>query len=303
MENLIIKFSILLSVIFLSACKTENSNAKENDSLTIENPYLGQKPPELTPIPFAPGLVSTEIYEYDGAFTPDLKAFYFIRRGEENKKSAFYEYKYNEINKIWEKSEVSSPWIGRPVIAPDGETMHLGDRYLKRTESGWSELQKLEPPTVSNDSMYIMRLSPSAIGTYYFDTYKENDSTFPIRYSRLINGKYEEPKALPKAINTGAFLSHPFIAPDESYLLYDAKREDGFGDSDIYISFKQKDGTWSNGINLGDKINTNAWEASASITPDGKYFFFSRNVGSDDFENVDIFWVDAKIIETLRPKQ
>ena len=303
MENLIIKFSILLSVIFLSACKTENSNAKENDSLTIENPYLGQKPPELTPIPFAPGLVSTEIYEYDGAFTPDLKAFYFIRRGEENKKSAFYEYKYNEINKIWEKSEVSSPWIGRPVIAPDGETMHLGDRYLKRTESGWSELQKLEPPIVSNDSMYIMRLSPSAIGTYYFDTYKENDSTFPIRYSRLINGKYEEPKALPKAINTGAFLSHPFIAPDESYLLYDAKREDGFGDSDIYISFKQKDGTWSNGINLGDKINTNAWEASASITPDGKYFFFSRNVGSDDFENVDIFWVDAKIIETLRPKQ
>jgi len=294
---------LLLGGLSLIGCNSKKEESKDNTKITIANPYLGQKPPELTPIPFAPGLVSTEIYEYDGAFTPDLKAFYFIRRGEENKKSAFYEYKYNEINKIWEKSEVSSPWIGRPVIAPDGETMHLGDRYLKRTESGWSELQKLEPPIVSNDSMYIMRLSPSANGTYYFDTYKENDSTFPIRYSRLINGKYEEPKALPKAINTGAFLSHPFIAPDESYLLYDAKREDGFGDSDIYISFKQKDGTWSNGINLGDKINTNAWEASASITPDGKYFFFSRNVGSDDFENVDIFWVDAKIIKTLRPKQ
>ena len=300
MKNLIIQLSVLLSVIFLSSCKTENDNKKENHSFKIGNPYLGQKPPGLTPIPFAPGLVSTEIYEYDGAFTPDMKAFYFIRRGEQNKKSAFYEYKYNEINGIWEKSEVASPWIGRPVISPDGETMHLGDRYLKRTETGWSQLQSLEPPTVSNDSMYIMRLSSSVNGTFYFDTYKENDLTFPIRYSRFIDGKHEEPIALPKTINTGTFLSHPFIAPDESYLLFDAKREDGFGDSDIYISFKQKDGTWGNAINLGDKINTGAWEASASITPDGKYLFFSRNVGSDDFENVDIFWVSSKVLQELR---
>lgn len=300
MTKNIIKISTLAFLVSLNACKTEKSNTKESDSLSIINPYLGQKPPGLNPIPFAPGLVSTKIYEYDGAFTPDLRAFYFIRRGEENKKSAFYEYKYNEINGKWEKSEVASPWIGRPVISPDGETMHLGDRYLKRTESGWSKLQTLEPPTVSNDSMYIMRLSSSANGTYYFDTYKENDSSFPIRYSRLIDGKHEEPIALPKAINTGTFLSHPFIAPDESYLLFDAVREDGFGDSDIYISFKQKDGTWGNGINLGDNINTEAWEASASITSDGKYLFFSRNVGSDEYENVDIFWVSTKVLEELK---
>tara|TARA_R100000935_G_scaffold13736_4_gene27540 strand:- start:122873 stop:123778 length:906 start_codon:yes stop_codon:yes gene_type:complete len=291
---------LFVTALAMNACNNVEHKSKGNKEKKLEEFYLGQKPPGLTPIPFAPGLVSTEIYEYDGAFTPDMKAFYFIRRGEEHKTSAFYEYKYNEINGEWKKSEIASPWIGRPVISPDGQTMHLGDRYLEKTEAGWSELQKLEPPTVSNDSMYIMRLSSSSNGTYYFDTYKENDSTFPIRYSRLINGKHEEPKALPKAINTGTFLSHPFIAPDESYLLFDAKREDGFGESDIYISFKQKDGTWGNAINLGDKINTNAWEASASVTPDGKYLFFSRNVGSDDFENVDIFWVDAKVIYALK---
>lgn len=301
MTNNILKISTLALLVVLSACKTEKSDPKESDSLTMENPYLGQEPPGLNPIPFAPGMVSTEIYEVNSAFTPDMKAFYFVRRGEENKTSAFYEYKYNEVDGTWEKSEIASPWIGRPVISPDGQTMHLGDRYLKRTESGWSELQTLEPPTVSNDSMYIMRLSASANGTYYFDTYKENDSTFPIRYSRLIDGKREEPKALPKAINTGTFLSHPFIAPDESYLLFDADREDGYGDSDIYISFKQEDGTWGNAINLGDKINTDAWEASASITPDGKYLFFSRNVGSDAYENVDVFWVSTEVIEKLKP--
>lgn len=291
---------LIAGILSLQSCDAKKQQTKDNNIPTIKNPYLGQKPPGLIPIPFAPGLVSTDLYEVNSAFTPDMKAFYFIRRGEENKKSAFYEYKYNEINGEWKKSEIASPWIGRPVISPDGQTMHLGDNYLKRTETGWSELQKLEPPTVSNDSMYIMRLSSSSNGTYYFDTYKENDSTFPIRYSRLIDGKHEEPIALPKEINTGTFLSHPFIAPDESYLLFDAKRENGFGDSDIYISFKESDGTWGDGINLGDKINTNAWEASASITPDGKYLFFSRNVGSDDFENVDILWVDAKVIYALK---
>lgn len=295
---------ILAGILSLHACNTKKQQTKKgSDVPTIENPYLGQKPPGLIPIAFAPGLVSTEHYEYSSAFAPDMKAYYFIRRGGEYEKSTFLEYKYDETKGSWQKSVVASPWIGRPVISPDGKTMHLGARYLKKTKSGWSKIQNLESPIVSNDSMYIMRLSSSANSTYYFDTYKEGDSTFPIRYSRLINGKHEEPKALPKAINTGTFLSHPFIAPDESYLLWDAEKENGYGDADIYISFKQKDGTWGNGINLGDKINTDAWEASPSITPDGKYLFFSRNVGSDDYENVDVFWVDAKIIETLRPKQ
>ncbi|WP_439132330.1 hypothetical protein [Polaribacter sp.] len=294
---------LIVGILFLQSCNTKKSQTPNNHIPNFKTPYLGQKPPGLTPIPFAPDLVSTDLYEVNSAFTPDMKAFYFIRRGEENKTSAFYEYKYNDTNGEWDKSEIVSPWIGRPVISPDGKTMHLGDRYLEKTKSGWSELQSLEPPIVSNDSMYIMRLSESANGTYYFDTYKENDLVFPIRYSRLINGKYEEPKALPKTINTGTYLSHPFIAPDESYLLFDAKREDGFGDSDIYISFKQKDGTWGNAINLGDKINTNAWEASASITPDGRYLFFSRNVGSENYENVDIFWVDAKLVFDLKTKE
>ena len=54
---------------------------------------------------------------------------------------------------------------------------------------------------------------------FYFDTYDEKKLDFPIRYSRLIDGKHEKPKELSKAINTGTQLNHPFIAPDESYLI------------------------------------------------------------------------------------
>ena len=260
-----------------------------------ENHYPGQKAPGLTPEAFAPGIVSTPHYEYGGTFTPDLKEFYFIRAGGNYDEATFVVLRKKD-NK-WQESVVSK-WVGQPVISPDGKIMHLGKRFMERTESGWSEVKELKAPF--ND-IPIMRLSSSANGTYYFDSYFKEKPDFPIRFSRLINGEHETPRELGKTINSGIKnLNHPFIAPDESYLLWDAVREDGYGSSDIYISFKKQDGSWGKAINLGNKINTSAWEASAFVSPDGKYLFFSRNIGSDNYENVDIFWVDAQIIDNLK---
>lgn len=74
-------------------------------------------------------------------------------------------------------------------------------------------------------------------------------------------------------------------------------RDDGYGDSDLYISFRNEDGSWGKGINMGDTINTEIEEGYASITPDGKYLFFNR---FPERGKADIYWVDARIIETLR---
>lgn len=145
-----------------------------------------------------------------------------------------------------------------------------------------------------------MRLSSSSNETFYFDEFKK-DLTGSIRYSRKVNGQYEEPKLLSETVNSGQSF-HPFIAPDESYIIFDSKRESGYGDSDLYISHKKKDGSWGEAINLGNEINTKAWEAAANVTPDGKYIFFNRNIGSKSYENVDIYWVSAQFIEDLRPR-
>lgn len=260
----------------------------------LSAPYLGQKPPGLTPEPFAPGIVTTEHYELSGVFTPDMKEFYLIRDGGKYEKSSLVVFK-NKNNR-WHES-VISPRVGTPIIAPDGKIMHLGRRYMERTEVGWSDVKKLGSPF---DDLPIMRLTASSKGTYFFDEFKA-DFTGSIRYSRLVNGKHEKPKLLSKKINGGKSF-HPFIAPDESYLIFDGKREGGYGGSDLYISYRQKDGSWSEPINLGDKINTRGWEAVASVTPDGKYLFFNRNMDPESHENVDIFWVDAQFIEALKPQ-
>jgi len=291
-------YCTLLFLFLLFSCSNQNNSYDKNESKVVDSSYLGQKPPGIIPIRFAPDIVCTDNYEYGGVFTPDMREFYCIKEGGDYKESSLVVFK-NENDK-WEESYVSN-WVGQPTFSSDGRTMYLGRRYKERTTSGWSELKDLGIPF---SDIPIMRLSASKKGTLFFDTYDKEIPNFPIRYSRLIDGKYEQPIALSRKINTGIKnINHPFIAQDESYIIWDAVREDGYGKSDIYISFKQKDGTWGEANNFGNDINTESWEAAASVTPDGKFLFFNRNMGSDNYENVDIFWVDAKIIENLRQKQ
>lgn len=278
-------FAALLSVSALG-CKSYD----QSDRPVLQSPYLGQKPPGLTPEVFAPGLVSTEHRDNNAFFAPDMKAFYLTRKDLKTGKWSVVVFRLE--NERWRET-VLGPRVGRPLLAPDGKTMHLGAKYMERTETGWSEVKSLGP-MFDREDWGIMRLSASARGTYVFDDYKGHDV---LRMSVLKDGRREEPQLLGKEINTGKFNAHPFLAPDESYLIWDGERDSGYGDSDLYISFRLQDGSWSRAINLGDKINTASREASAYVTPDGKYLFFNRTVSPGD---ADIFWVDAQIIEALR---
>lgn len=292
MKNILNIFLVHVLICHFYGCKSEKSKSENVDSSKKQSLILDQEPPGLIAKPFAPGLVTTDGWEFGGAFSSDMQEFYFLRESDDTKKQEFIVYKNNADG--WKEHIISSR-KGQPFISPNGKVMHLGKRYKERSDSGWSEIKKLNAPF---DTLSIMRLTASSKGTYYFDEFNE-DLSGKISYSRLINGKYEIPKLLPDNINSENNF-HPFIAPDESYLLFDSKRNDGYGNSDIYISYRQNDGSWGNPINLGPEINTEAWEASASITPDGKYLFFNRNMGSDNYENVDIFWVSVDVIKNLK---
>ena len=278
-------YGLALLIISSNSYSTDKPSA-------IEEVYLGQNPPGMTPELFAPNILQKGFRAAEAAFSPDLKEFYFRRRGGEYKKNTLVVVQYKDNQ--WLESVVSRK-AGQPFISTDGNTLHLGNKYRERTESGWSEIKNLGAPF---KDMHIMRLTSSSKGTYYFDEATEVGN---IRYSRLIDGKREAPKSVSKEINTGKWTAHPFIASDESYIIWDSEREGGFGDSDLYISFRQHDDSWGEAINLGDKINTKSQEQYGSVTPDGKYFFFHRSYGSKG-DRADIYWVDAKVIEDLRPK-
>ena len=294
MKHIFNSIILLLSILIISS-----KSYSQDEFPVLEGPYLGQKPPGLTPKTFAPGYVATKHRDYSGSFTPDMKEFYFTRKDVYTKKWWLIRFKLE--NNQWQESVVGSR-VGRPILAPDGKIMHLGNKYMERTSNGWSEIKSLGP-MFEREDWGIMRLSASAKGTYVFDDYKNNDV---IRISTIKNGKRQPPKLMGSQINSGKWTAHPFIAPDESYLIWDSEKNDGYGDQDLYISFRQQDGSWGAAINLGEKVNTNGVESGAYVSPDSKYLFFNRTpIQTDDGSDPegDIYWVDSQVIEMLRPKQ
>ncbi|MEQ9097521.1 MAG: hypothetical protein RIF36_00710 [Imperialibacter sp.] len=296
MKLLMLAFSISINTA-LAQEKIENDASQP----PLEDRYFGEKPPGLIPVLFAPDIVSPEGLFEGGNHSPDMKEYYFTRKNGKYERRTFFVIRY-ENGKWGNETETDIKW---PGFSEDGNTMYLGKEYRERTATGWSELKSLGE--FLKDQAHGMSISSR--GTYYFAVYKNNDSGVngAIYYSGFINGKQETPVKMGTEINTGIDIAHPYIAPDESYLMWDVEREDGYGGSDIYISFRAKDGSWQPAMNMGNKINTALQESSPSVTYDGKYLFFSRGeweVREDGSTNWvgKPYWVDAQVIENLRPR-
>ena len=293
------RFSVFISMLLTFLAVSGQSHAQD-ELPVLEGPYLGQKPPGSTPEVFAPGIVSTEEWGDAGGFSLDMNEFYVGRWRWVDNKTERKSVTFKKVDNRWHEIAVSDG-TRRPFHSPDGKTLHFGSKYKERTADGWSEMKSLGP---SFEEIRIMGLTASAKGTLVLDEVG-SDGDGILRYSRLVDGKREEPTPFGKEINTGTWNAHPFIAPDESYIMWDGERESGYGSSDLYISFRRKDGSWGEAINLGDKVNTDAEEGGPSITPDGKYLFFNRMVPlatGDTGSQSDLYWIDAQIIEDLRPK-
>jgi hypothetical protein len=278
----------------------------------------------MTPEIFAAGIISTGHAEIKAVFTPDGKEMFYQLWGAPHPIILTRK----EVDGRWTAPEVA-PFSGRVIegfdITKDGQRIVLVSRaplpggvqlleesrirFVERTEGGWEEQELLDPsirgyPTIAaNGNLYL--------------------ATGDLWVSEFVNGEYSEMRNLGDSINTAEFYEEDlFIAPDESYLMF-CRRDDGFGAWDIFITFRKEDGSWTKAVNMGETINTSATEMYPFVTPDGKYFFFSSNRPvHEDFSqtpltyeekteiltsfgngNHDIYWVDARIIDRLRPER
>jgi hypothetical protein len=128
-------------------------------------------------------------------------------------------------------------------------------------------------------------------GTHYFGS--ERDGLISIFRSVPVAGEYINVEELPYPINTSGRDLNPWIAPDESYLIFASDRGDS---QDLYISYRNEDDTWTEPINLGPSVNSQDSEWNPSLSPDGQYLFFSRSTGvpTGNPQNFDLYWVSTK---------
>jgi Tol biopolymer transport system component len=152
---------------------------------------------------------------------------------------------------------------------------------MDKTNTGWSEPRNLGAPMNSPGNEWF----PTATndGTLYFGSDREGGKgRTDIYRCRLIDGKYSAAENLGENINSPFGEFEPYIAPDESYLIFAAAgRQDGKGQFDLYLS-QRREGVWTKAVNLGDKINTAATEFAPKVSPDGKTFFFPSTRGFAD---------------------
>ncbi len=297
------KLFILTLAISLHTAFAQGNKENASSFPVFEDRYFGQKPPGLTPELFAPKILSPEGLFEGGRFSQDMKEFYFTRKNGKYEKRTFFVIRY-ENNSWGNESETELKW---PRFSEDGNTMYVGKEYRKRTDTGWSEPKSTGE--FLKDQAHGWSISSN--GTYYYAVYKKEDMNIngSLYYCPFVDGKYENPVRMNADINTGEYIAHPFIAPDESYLIWDVRREGGYGQADLYISFKQKDkeNSWSPPMNMGQAINSEMQESSPMVTQDGKYLFFTRGewIEKEDGRTYYVgkrHWVNAKVIENLRPK-
>jgi hypothetical protein len=117
--------------------------------------------------------------------------------------------------------------------------------------------------------------------------------------SAFNKGVYSPAVNLGLAINSSYSEACPWVAPDESYIIFQSLRPGGQVEGNqLYISFRDKKGGWTPAKNMGEKIN--AYPASgACVSPDEKYLFFVRRKESEH----EYWWVSAKIIDDLKPEE
>jgi ankyrin repeat protein len=278
----------------------------------LKGEYLGQKSPGLKPEIFALDIVSTNQGEHSSiTFSPDGKEALWMSGG----KILFMKME----NELWSAPQIAFFSTGSkynydvPFLAPDGKKLFFisnrplevdgkGDKeniwFVEKKET-WSDPVPISP-TVNSISIH-WQISVSNKGTLFFGG--NNNTSIgmnDIYMSTLMNEEYSKPVNLGKNINTESYDGTPFIAPDESYLLFfSIGYPDGFGDGDLYISYKDKHGNWLKPVNLGENINSDKDELCPIISPEGKYLFFlsTRNGNSN------IYWIKTDFIEKLKPKE
>jgi len=303
----------------------------------LTGPYLGQKPPGMTPEIFAPGIISTALDELNSVFSPDGQEFYFCVRNMSA--SSLFVMKCEQG--IWSRPE-PLPFAGlyndidvslspdgrrlffcsnRPVAASGSPKEDYDIWVCERQGRGWG------PPNHLGDAVNSPRddFFPIATksGALYFNSQRAGPGTNDIYMCRWVGGTFAPAEKLGSEINSESREFDAFVAPDESFIIFTSQRPEGDRYGDLYISFKTSGGTWTPAKNLGKSINSPGSKYGTSLSPDGKYLFFTHQTfpriardkerpltyddylklhNSPDNGSENIWWVDTRVIEELRPK-
>ncbi len=321
-NNFPINAIIIFSLILITGCSEKVSRLPEFN-------YLGQDPPGMKPEIFAPGYISTRYHEHSTPnFSPDGQEMVYTLSGEEHMimyirkkdekwsipKPISFTGKYSDDGHVWSKDGTKLYFRSKRPTSSELSEKVYNNWVTVRVGNRWSD------PVPNNFFAY----SFSSNGNNYF--YLLSEKTGWDIYMSKPGDNHQNPEKLDLNVNSDYTEGTPFIADDESYLIFSAMgRDDIIGIMDLYISFKKEDGTWAKAKNIGEPVNLPGHISRfPRISRDGKYLFYWSNIKNDPEgvhplskvekelqvykpwrpeggQDGDIYWVSSKIIDKLKP--
>ncbi len=287
----------------------------------LRGPYMGQDVGE-TPRLFLPGKISTGHDEGCSIFLPGARSFLWqVRRGEDDLLLLL-----EDKDGRWQPPEEQTllekgARIWDFTLSPDGHVLYFTSDHpvegaaranlwrVRREDGAWGQPEPLRGVNTDANESYP---SVSGDGTlYFFRRDSEEPSRADIYSARPEGDGFAVATKLPSPINSDALDYDPLISPDGKRLVFCSRRPGGHGQGDIYVSLRQRDGSWGEAVSLGPSVNSRAEENRPSLTLDGRYLFFTSNrdttvelppgvppAGSmPGGGSRDIYWVKALVLE------
>ncbi len=217
----------------------------------------------------------------------------------------------------------------KPLLSPDGKTLYFSRRnhpenvggvkddediwYSELGENGeWQMAQNIGETLNNAGPNFVSSVTPDGksvlmvLGNQYLENGK---MAAGVSLSSNASGSWSKPVTL-KIDNDYNYSEKAnfFLANNRKVLIMSVMREDSNGDRDLYASFLKEDSTWTEPINLSNKINTAGEESSPFLAADDKTLYFSSNGysgfgGSDVYisKRLDDTWTNWSTPENLGP--
>ncbi len=171
---------------------------------------------------------------------------------------------------------------------PDPNGYYYEDVFIaNRIGSTWTSPESIGENI--NSKNHDASIALSADGQKLFVFHSTEKDGGDIYMSQLKGNVWGKPVPLNTNINTKYWEGSVSLSADEKTLYFASDRPGGFGGRDLYMSKKEKDGTWGKAQNLGPTINTKYNDDSPFIHPDGITLFFSSE-GHNSIGGYDIMY-------------
>ncbi|MGJ3234272.1 hypothetical protein [Marivirga sp.] len=157
-----------------------------------------------------------------------------------------------------------------------------GIRFVKNINNNWTKPENLSLPGIPKSGYQGMYVSPDysviLISMKSSNNYGKEDLYVSTKNNQ---GNWTAPVNLGTTINTSESEISPFLTADKKTLFFASKGHGGYGDMDIFMAERLYNSwtVWSKPQNLGDQINSAAFDGYYSEYGDSIAFFSSNREG------------------------